>query len=222
MKASAALTMLIMVVVFSALALPTLVDSEPSVGVKEGDWMEYNVSIAGTPPPIHNVTWMRMQILTVDGSAFPVNLTVRYFNGTVFSSMWKFNFTAGNDEGWLIIPQNLSPGDNFYDAYSKTNQNITIQSQQQQTVLGASRTVTFGSQSNRYKEWDKATGVFVASNETFKGWSASVNMVATNLWSQDSPQHQPVLFAMVLACLVGAAVLTTAVLVTQKKRRKNV
>ena len=182
--------------------------------------MEYSVNITGSPPPIHNVTWMRMQVLAVDGPAFPVNLTVRYVNGTYYSSIWKFNFTAGNDEGWLIIPPNLSPGGKFYDAYSKTDKNITIQRQQQLTVLKASRTVTFGNQSNRYKEWDKTTGVFLWSSETFKNWNATVNMIATNLWTpQTESLNQSATYwtAGTLTVVVAAI----AVAFTIAKRRKT-
>ena len=183
---------------------PARASGEPSVGVEKGDWIEYNVNITGTPPPIHDVTWMKIEVLQVENSAFPVNLTVRYVNGTLYSTIWKFNFTAGNDEGWIMIPPNLGPADTFYDAYSKTNKNVTIQRQDQETVLGASRTVTYANQSSRYKEWDKATGIFVHSSETFKNWSADVNIIATNLWSPQILGIDPTMF---YALTTGAAVL---------------
>ena len=65
------------------------------MGVKEGDWMEYDVTVTGTGsmPPTHDVRWMRMKVLTVDEAAFSVNVTAKYANGTVDSAIWKFNFT---------------------------------------------------------------------------------------------------------------------------------
>ena len=123
-------TMVIFVSIFTSL---TLGYEEPSVGVQKGDWIEYDVSIIGTGsmPPTHDVRWFRIEVLPVQGTAFSVNLTARYDNGTVGSAIWEFNFTEGNVQGWIIIPSNLSPGDTFYDSSRHTgkpvNENIQDQ-----------------------------------------------------------------------------------------------
>ena len=98
----------IFLVLFAVGAI-TVVCGAPTMGVKDGDWIEYKVDITGTPPPIHNVTWMRMTILQIQGAAFQANITVRFVNGTLYSSIWKFNFTEGNEEGWISIPSILVP-----------------------------------------------------------------------------------------------------------------
>ena len=184
MKAFIAVLLVSIMFSFLVIASPLHAYGGPSVGVKEGDWMEYNVNITGTAPPIHQgVVDMRIQILQVEGTAFPANFTLRFANGTISSSIWTFNFTEGNVGGWIIIPSSLGPGDTFFDNFSKTDTQIAIQSQEQQTVLGASRTVTYANDSFRYKEWDKATGVFISSSEIFRNWSAHVNLIPTNLWS---------------------------------------
>jgi hypothetical protein len=152
--------------------------SLPSVGVRPGDWMEYNVVIGGSPPPIHNVNWLRIAILQVQGDTFQANFTVRYLNGTLYSTIWKFNFTSGDTGGWIIIPSSLSPGETFRDLFNSTTSNVTIQRQEQKTVTGATRTIIFANDSLRTKEWDKATGAFTNSSETFKEWSSHVYMTA--------------------------------------------
>ncbi|MBM4400877.1 MAG: hypothetical protein FJ045_02880, partial [Crenarchaeota archaeon] len=173
MKVFTALILASIIVSVSIIASPTFAYDESSVGVKEGDWIEYNISVTGTgtPPPTHDVRWFRIQVLQIQGAAFSVNLTARYANGTLGSAIWKFNFTEGNVGGWIIIPSNLGPGDTFYDSWtffgSREPVNVTIQREEQKTVLGASRTVTYGSDWVRHKEWDKATGVFVGSSERF-------------------------------------------------------
>ena len=85
------------------LVSPTLATYEPSVGVKEGDWIEYDINISGvgSPPPTHDVNWLRITILPVQGTAFSANFTVRYSNGTIGSAIWKFNLTEGEQEGWI-------------------------------------------------------------------------------------------------------------------------
>ena len=223
MKAFTALILVSIIVSVSIFAssAPALASAEPSVGVKEGDWMEYNVNITGNCPPVHKgVVWMHIDVLQVEDTAFPANLTLRFENGTVSSSIWQFNFTAGNDGGWIIIPSNLSPGETFFDNFSKTDKNITIQIQEQKDVLGASRTITHANDSYRDKEWDKATGVFTNSSEIFRNWSARVNIIATNLWSpQILGLDQTVFYAVTTSVLAAVAIAAgTGIAVVRRKK----
>jgi hypothetical protein len=235
MKVFAAVILLSIVVV-SIVALAALVSGEPLVGVKEGDWIEYDVSVAGTGsmPPTHDVRWMRIEVLPpVHGAAFSVNLTSRYANGTVGSAIWKFNFTEGNVEGWIIIPANLSAGDTFYDYSIHTGVpvNVTVKGEEQRTVCGATRTVTYGHDALRHKEWDKITGVFIGTTEVYKnvttrsGWyiedvTVTVEATATNMWSPEMALEQnPIVFWAVAGVLVVLGVLALIV-VTRRKRCK--
>ena len=231
-----------MLVSFSIVASPTLAYDEPSVGVKEGDWMEYEVNVTGkgAMPPTHDVRWFRIEVLPpVQGAAFSVNLTARYANGTLGSTIWKFNFTEGNVGGWIIIPSNLSPGDTFYDSWTffdtRKQVNVTIESEEQQTLLGATRTVTYGNDWLRHKEWDKATGVFVRTVENYKnvtnraGWyienlTLTVTAIATNMWSPqilglDQTMFYIIVTTVVVAVLISAS--ATAVALRKKKRSKR-
>ena len=224
-----------MIVSVSIIASPALTYAEPSVGVKEGDWIEYDINVTGvgSMPPTHDVRWMRIDVLPVQGAAFSVNLTARYANGTVGSAIWKFNFTEGNVGGWIIIPSNLSQGDTFYDSWTTETRkpvNVTIQSQEQKKVLGATRTVTYGNDSFRHKEWDKATGVFVGSLEVYKnvtnkaGWhiedlNVTIHATATNMWSpQNLELNQPPFYALIAASTVVAAlIVSSAIFVARRK-----
>jgi len=235
--ALALVLVLSLIVGIAHLTSPTLDYDEPSVGVKEGDWIEYNVGVTGTgtPPPTHDVRWFRIEVLPVQGAAFSINLTARYANGTISSAVWKFNFTEGNVEGWIIIPSNLDPGDTFYDYSPHTGKpvNVTIQSQQQKTVLGATRIVTYGNDSLRHKEWDKATGVFVGSSEVYKnvtnryGWyiedlTVTVQAIATNMWSpQILGLNQTVFYTLVGVSIVLAALMLSLVIVAARRRRNE-
>ena len=237
MKAFTALILASIIVSVSIIASPTLAYDEPSVGVKEGDWIEYNISVTGigTLPPTHDVRWMRIEILPVQGAAFSANLTARYANGTLGSAIWKFNFTEGNVGGWMIIPSNLGPGDTFYDSSMLfgNSVNITIQRQEQKTVLGATRTVTYGNDSFRHKEWDKATGVFVGSLEHIKnvtnkaGWyiedlTVTIQAVATNMWSpQILGLNQTDFYAVIAVVIVLAVLILSLIIVAARKRIKR-
>jgi hypothetical protein len=236
MKTFTALILASIIVSVSIIASPALAYTEPSVGVKEGDWIEYDINVTGTgtPPPTHDVRWFRIQILPVQGTAFSANFTVRYTNGTIGSAIWKFNFTEGNVEGWTIIPSNLGPGDTFYDLSAHTGKpvNVTIQRQEQKTVLGASRTVTYGNDSFRHKEWDKATGVFVGSSEHLQnvtnkdGWhienlTVTIQAIATNMWSPEViPEPDQTVFYVLLAAIVVLAVVILSVVIVVARRRR--
>jgi hypothetical protein len=236
MKAFTAVILLSIVSV-SLFALAALVSGEPLVGVKEGDWVEYDVRMTGTGsmPPTHDVRWMRIEVLPVQGAAFSVNLTSRYANGTAGSAVWKFNFTEGNVEGWIIIPANLGAGDTFYDYSIHTGVpvNVTIENEEQKTVLGVPRMVTYGHDSLRHKEWDKATGVFVGTTEVYKnvttraGWyiedvTVTVKATATNMWSPDLilGLNQTAFYTLVTIIIVVTVLILSLVIVLTRRKRK--
>jgi uncharacterized membrane protein YozB (DUF420 family) len=237
MKACTAVVLAIVTVSVLIVALPVGASYEPSVGVKEGDWIEYDISINGTgsPPPTHDVRWLRIEVLPVQGTAFSANFTVRYSNGTIGSAIWEYNFTEGNVRGWTIIPSNLGPGDTFYDYSIHTGNpvNVTIQSEEQKTVLGASRTVIYGSDNFRHKTWDKATGVFLHAAERFKnitnkdGWyiedlTVTTQAIATNMWSpQTAEPNQAVFYGVAVALALVLLIWLSAIAVSRMKTIKE-
>ncbi len=222
-----------MIVSVFFIALPLTAYGKPSVGVKEGDWMEYSVSVKGTgiPPPTHDVNWFRIQVLQIKDEAFSVNLTARYVNGTFGSAIWEYNFTEGRVEGWTIIPSNLAQGDIFYDSSRHNHKpvNVTVQGQEQRIVCGASRTVTYGNDSLRHKEWDKVTGMFVGSSEHLKnvtnkdGWyiedlTVDTQAIATNMWSpQILGLNQKMFYTLVAGALAAVLALSLAIVAAKRK-----
>jgi hypothetical protein len=238
MKAFTALVLACMMVFALIIASTALAIDEPSVGVKEGDWIEYDVSVdgVGSMPPTHDVRWFRIDVLPpVEGAAFSVNLTSRYANGTVGSAIWKFNFTEGNVEGWIIIPANLGAGEQFYDysLHTSVPVNVTIQDEEQKTVLGATRTVTYGQDQLRHKEWDKATGVFIATTEYYNnvtnraGWyiedlTVTVTAIATNMWSpQIFGLNQTMLDTIIILVVVVVVISALAIAVAMRKKKRS-
>jgi hypothetical protein len=224
------LVLTVLMLCLSVFALFVSASAEPIVGVKEGDWVEYSVAVSGTGsmPPDHSVSGMRMTVLSVHDASFFMNVTVNYVNGTVGSAVWTFNFTEGNTEGWIVIPANLSPGDTFFDSFKPGD--VLVQREEQRVVLGATRTVTFGSDDIRkVKEWDKATGFFVNSveviqNRTIEGWyfenlTVNVRAIDTNMWSRQIFGLEPSVFALVISGLVFVLVLSvSALLIWQREK----
>ena len=238
MKAVTALVLASIIITVLVSGSHALAFDEPLVGVKEGDWIEYDVSVAGTGamPPTHDVRWFRIEVLPVQGAAFSVNLTSKYVNGTLGSAIWDFNFTEGNVGGWIIIPSNLSPGDKFYDSWTffdtRKQVNVTIENEEQKTLLGATRTVTYGNDWLRHKEWDKATGVFVATVEKYKnvtkraGWyiedlTVTVTATATNMWTPQILGLDQTLFYTIVIAVVAVVIAASAIAVARRKKKSS-
>ena len=139
-------------------------------------------------------------------------------NGTLSSSIWNFNLTEGQVQGWVIIPANLGTGDAFFDVAKSAN--ITIEGEGQKTLLGASRTVTHASIPGMvYKEWDKASGVYVHAIEYTTNYTIITDAVATNMWSpQTLGLNQTAFYQLVAATIVLAVLLLFLVMFIARRK----
>jgi len=222
-----------LIVGFTFFALFSSVSVAQTVGFKEGDWMEYDIAVTGTGslPPTHDVRWMRMEVLSIEGDAFSVDMIVRFVNGSIGNSVWEYNFTAGDTGGWTIIPANLGLGDTFFDSYFEPYI-VPIRGEEQREVLGAIRTVTYGNDSIRHhKEWDKDTGFFVGSVEIAQnftnanGWyienlTMTIKATDTNMWSRQIFGLDQIVFALFMSVLVFVVVVLVLI-IWQKKTSLN-
>ncbi len=194
--------------------------AEISVGVKKGDWIEYNVTTTGNPPiPEHNVTWARLEILDVQGSEIRINSTSQARNGTLSSLIITLNIEKGQIGAWWIIPANLNPGEAFYDEFFQ--QNITIQGEEQLQYAGATRAITNATVPTRIKRWDKATGVFVQSDDDFSDFTIFVNAYRTNLWNPQILGIDSTVFYAVVSVVVVAIAATALLLALRKRKKQN-
>jgi len=187
------------------------------VGVEKGDWIEYTVTTSGTPPDAHHIIWARMEILDVNGTVFSANITSEFPNGTFASAVRHFNFEEGQVQAWIIIPANLSPGDSFYDV--SIGRNVTIEGQEEKSVAGAVRTITHASNAQKYKEWDKITGVYTFTRDSLESYSVNATAIATNMWSpQIFGLDQTVFFGIVIAIVVVVIVALAVLLLARRKK----
>lgn len=219
MKTLKALILIYIIVWVLIIVSPAFASEKPCVGVKKGDWMEYNVSITGPAfSSSHNITHFKLEILNVEVAAFQANITAWYLNGSVPSAVWKFNFTEGNVGGWVVIPSNLGVGDTFFD--SAGSGNVTIEGMEQKTVAGATRIITHASDSKRpVKEWDMSTGVYTYSVEHPKNLTIISTAVATNMWSPQILGINPPVFYELVAVIITLTVLILGSATVVAKRK---
>ncbi len=189
--------------------------AEVSVGVKAGDWVEYQVEYTGTPTEGHDVIWARMEIIGVQGPSVSVEITVEYANETRESMTINLNLEAGQLGDDFIVPADLNSGDTFYD---KNVGNITISNVEERTYADVTRTVTHATTSETSYYWDKATGVLVEGNSQFPEYTMNTIVDKTNIWQSQLFGLDPAVF---YALVVGVAVLIVVVVAVLVFRRKK-
>jgi len=198
-------------------ALPTSTAYGLSIGVKQGDWIAYNVSVTGDMPG-HDAQWARMDVVSVQGSVINTNMTTQFTNGTYLYENITLNLETGQLGDDFFIPAHLSPGDTFYDAHAG---NIAISSSEQRTYAGAQRTVLLGHTDVTSFVWDKQTGILVEAYSNYSSINFTMKTVTskTNIWQPQTSALDATTLAYFLIAVVVTVIVIDALLVWRRKRR---
>ncbi len=210
---STALLILLLVV-----TLTTEVSANTSVGVKKGDWIEYQVTITGTPPPDHDITWARMDVTNIQGGEISLDVLTKFVNETVYPEKITLNLETGVLGDDFIIPTNLNIGDSFHDAYQG---DIAINGMGRRQVAGAERTLIFGATEQTNYYWDQKTGVIVEATSAFPafGYSMKTEAIATNLWEMQILGLDSSVFYVIMGAVAAVVVIALLVLAMRRKNR---
>lgn len=210
-KLALAIALLIALVV----SAPIAVSAEISVGVKQGDWIEYQIAFTGTPDVGHDVTWARMEVVDVQGKSINLAIATKFSNGTVLNETLTLNLETGQLGDDFIIPANLNSGDTFLD---KWQGNITISGVEDKNYVGATRKTVSAATSETMYYWDRATGVLVEGTSSFTDFTMHTKVDKTNLWQ---PQIFGLDSAVFYALVIGVTVVIIAVIAIFVMRRKK-
>ncbi len=192
---------------FSAVASAEIV-----VGVKQGDWIEYKVTVTGDVPEQHNVTWSKIEIMAVEGKKIDVKITSRYSNGTEETATSTLNLETGQIGDAFIIPANLDKSDTFLSSEGT----ITVSGVEERTYAGATRSVVYASTSLTMFHWDRSTGFLVEATSSYPDFTLATKAEKTNMWQTQAFGIDP-LFSIVLIVLVIVAVLAVFLRHIKKK-----
>ena len=187
--------------------------AEISVGVKEGDWIEYQVTTTGTVPEEHDVEWAKFEVITVEGKTIYVTITLRYSNGTEETLSAPLNLETGQIGDAYIIPANLNSGDAFLEQYECT---ITISGVEEKTCAGAKRSVVYATTFHTVRYWDRSTGVLVEATSTFPDFTLITKAEKTSMWQPQIFGLDPIVF-IVLIVVAVVAVLAIFLILKIKK-----
>jgi len=193
---------------FSAIASAEIV-----VGVKPGDWIEYNVAFTGDIIEQHDVTWARIEVLAVEGKTIDIKVTSIFSDGREETETLTLNLETGQIGDSFIIPANLDTGDTFLEQYEGT---MTISGVEEKTYIGAKRKVVYATTSQTTFYWDQSTGFLVGASSAYTDFNMTTKAEKTNMWQTQGFVLDP-LFSIVLIALVVVAVLV--ILLRYKKKK---
>lgn len=206
---------LIILLLFLVNVISATVSADVSVGVKQGDWMEYNVTFTGNPPVEHDVVWARMEVVNVTGLRVNAMFVSQLSNGSILNVVEDLDFETGRLIDLFIIPAGLNVGDKFYD---QVVGDVTIDAVEVRTYAGASRTVVRAAAVDTQWFWDKSTGVAVEARTSNSVYTLDTIASSTGLWSPQILGLDPnILYAVLIVVIVGVIIIAV-VLVVRKRR----
>jgi len=197
--------------------VPAVVLSDVSVGVKVGDYVEYNVTHTGNIDQLHDLSYFRMEVVSVQGKEITISISMRFSNGTTLPLTENINLDTGQMADELIIPANLNAGEAFLDKNQDLG-NLTISGVEQKTFAGATRTVLTASGSLTSYFWDKSTGVRVESISTEPNYTLTSTMDKTNMWQPQLFGLEPTVFYAIIIVIIVIVVASIAIFVTHRKK----
>jgi len=166
----------------------TIVLAQLSVGITEGDWIEYATSYTGNINEIYP-EWTRMEFTIVQGTSIRANLTVVGLDGRTTISGHYWDLETGRTD-LFVISAGLDIGDHFYHANFGS---IPLTENKYVTYADAKRTVVFSSFENFECYWDKNTGVLVQMIHSEDNITSTMLAIKTSMWQ---PQIQPQIFGL--------------------------
>jgi hypothetical protein len=181
---------------FSAVASAEIV-----VGVKQGDWIEYEVTYTGDVPEEHDVTWSKIEIISAEGKKIDIEITSRYSDEIEETETATLNLETGQIGDIFIIPANLDNGDTFP---KQDKGNITIIGVEKRTYAGATRSVVYASTSLTMFYWDRSTGFLVEATSSYPDFTIITKAEKTNMWQTQIFGIDPIVFIVPIIAVIVA------------------
>ena len=194
---------LICLAVLVGMLFSATVSAEIVVGVEQGDWIEYKVTATGDVPEEHNVTWDKIEIISVEEKKIGIEITSRYSDGREETANSTLNLETGQIGDAFIIPANLDNNDTFLE---QNEDSITISGVEKKTYVGANRKVVYANTSQSIFYWDQSTGFLVEATSSYPDFTMTTKAEKTNMWQAQIFGIDPIVF-IALIVLVMATVL---------------
>jgi hypothetical protein len=184
----------------------------PSVGLSEGDWVEYDISYTGSPPDSYPAS-ARLEVQSIQGTTFTVSIRTELLNGTQSTKSYTFNLESGAPD-LIIIPSNLDVGD---EVSHEDVGSFLIEGISEYDYKGETRELVYAYVSQVDISWDRATGVLIEAEQSEDSWTQTFLAVNTNIvQSQFLGLDSTLLYGII----IGVIIVLVVVIVVILKRKK--
>jgi hypothetical protein len=187
-----------------------------TVGVKNGDWIKYNLSMSGQGENVQG--WIKITVDSVSGT----EIKGTYAVGVGDQQLQQISFTLDIASGYgeisgFIIPANLTVGQTI-PGESTTVQNITTR--HGRTAIYAAATDPYSGGTGQVY-WDQATGVLLEVTASYGGYEYKLTPAETNMWGGGLFGVGPLgleLWIWIIIIVVIVVGITTVVLILHRRK----
>ena len=186
--------------------------AQVSVGLEEGDWIEYAATYTGNPPDTYPET-ARIEVMTVQGTLIAVEIERLLLNGTQTSETETFDLENGAPN-LIIISANLGEGGEVNHEDLGT---FTIEGVADYNFEGTTRQLVYAYVLNIEFSWDRTTGILIEAEQTADTFTQTLLAVDTNIVQAQTLDLDPMLiYGIVIAVII--IIIVVAVLVLKRKK----
>jgi hypothetical protein len=180
------------------------------IGIKAGEWIKFEYRASGLPAGQSYPEWLKLDVLSVQGTRAVIRVTMPMPDGTEQSSNATMDLAAGSAEAsglsGFVIPASLTTGDSVYiTGYG----NMSIEGETTKSCVGASRTVVYASlpqnETHLTYYWDKSTGIMVEASVTSGNVTMTAKAIETNMWEATTTRLPWWVWVIVAVAIVAAA-----------------
>ena len=186
------------------------INEKVSVGVKQGDWIEYSASHTGNYPNDLSKRFS-MKVEEIDGKKITVSAEGQNLDGKDWSISETYDLETGFHD-LLLIPSGLDVGDQFYH---EEFGNIDIQGAENYEYAGEERTVVWATFLGNTLHWDQDSGVLCQADWNWSSdYEARWILDKTSLWGQNG-------LDVTLIAILGMAAAILIILFLFIRRKKK-
>lgn len=186
--------------------------AQVSIGLKEGDWVEYTVSYTGTPPETYP-EYIKIEVQTIQGTTITAEISRNLLNGTQSSMTKTFDIESGAPD-LAIIPANLGTGD---EVYHEDVGIFTIEGVAEYSFKGTTRESVYANIAQTELSWDRTTGILIKAHQTTGTFTQTLLGVNTNIVQTQASDIDPIVFYGMIVAAV--AILIVAALLVLRRRK---
>lgn len=184
-----------------------------SVGLKEGDWVEYTGTYTGNPPETYSEN-ARMEIMTIQGTLVTVEFNTTLLNGTQTSRTETFDLETGAPD-LIIIPANLGPEDEIFHEDLGT---FAVEGVADYSFEGKTRELVYANIAvDTELSWDRTTGILIEAEQATDTFTQRLLAVNTNIvQTQALDIDQMLIYGIAIAVII---IITVVVLLVLKREK---